>query len=169
MKISINVKLGVLAGMINCIAWYGVAKQLGFYSIEVYVIRNFVTLGLLATGIFITVYMAKKNNNGFLEFNNALKAGVIYSLILALTLAIFNYVYYTYITPDTIDYFLSEVKKDAIAHHVKDADMQKFLEAERSNFSSYKLIPPVLFFGLVISLLAGAIFQKKDPNIISKD
>lgn len=167
MKISLNVKLGVLAGIMNCLVWYAVAKQLGFYSIEVYVIRNFVTLGLLATGIFTTVYMARKNNNGFLEFNTALKAGVVYSLLLALTLAIFNYVYYAYITPDTIDYFLSEVKKDAIAHHVKDADIHKFLEAEKGNFSSYKLIPPILFFGLVISLLAGAIFQKKDPNSVS--
>lgn len=167
MKIGLNVKLGVFAGIINCITWYAVAKQLGFYSIEVYVIRNFVTFGLLVTGIFISVYMARKNNKGFLEFNTALKTGVVYSLIIAIVLAIFNYVYYTYITPDTIDYFISEVKKDAIAHHVKNVDIEKFLEAERSNFSSYKLMPPILFFGLVISLLAGAVFQKKDPHAFS--
>ncbi len=167
MKISLNVKSAIIAGIINCIAWYAVAKSLGFYSIEVYVIRNFVTLGLLFTGIFITVFLTRKNNKGFLEFNNALKAGVVFSLILALTLAIFNYFYYTYITPDTIEYFLSEAKKAAIAHNVKDADLQKFLDGERSNFSSYKLIPPVLFFGLIISLLAGAIFQKKDPHSFS--
>ena len=169
MKISLNVKLGIIAGTLNCVVWYLVAKSLGFYTIQVYVIRNFVTLGLLIAGVFISVYMARKNNNGYLEFNNALKAGVVYSLIVAFILAMFNYLYYSLITPDTIEYFLSEAKKAAIAHHVKEADRVKFLDSERSNFSSYKLIPPILFFGLLFSLLAGAIFQKKDPNKVAEN
>lgn len=57
--------------------------------------------------------------------------------------------------------FLSEAKKAAIAHHIKDADIPKILESERNTFSSFKLIPPVLFWGLIISLLSGAILQKK--------
>jgi hypothetical protein len=167
MKIGFNIKLGFIAGIVNCIAWYAVAKQLGFYSIEVYVIRNFITLGLLITGIIISIYMAKKNNNGFLEFKDALKTGMIYSLIIAFILSIFNYLYYTFITPDTIEYFLSEAKNAAIAHHLKETEIQKFLTEERSNFSSYKLMPPILFFGLIISLLAGAFFQKKEPHTFS--
>ena len=35
MKIGINVKLGVVAGLLICIVWYLFAKSLGFYSVEV--------------------------------------------------------------------------------------------------------------------------------------
>ncbi len=43
MKISMGIKLGILLGIINCIVWYAVAVNLGFYEIKVYYIRNFVT------------------------------------------------------------------------------------------------------------------------------
>jgi len=82
-----------------------------------------------------------------------------------LFLAIFNYIYYTVITPDTIDYFLSEAKKSFLANEkIKSADIPKYLEAERENFSSFKLIPPILFFGILSSLLAGLALQKKAKN-----
>ncbi len=167
MKISISVKLGVAAGLINCIAWYGFAKSLSFYAVEVYVYRNYVTLALLVIGVFLSVFLKKRNDGGFMEFKNAIKTGLIYSLVLAVILAIFNYIYYYVITPDTIDYFLSEAKKSmlemAAQNKIKATDIPKYLEGERSNFSSFKLIPPILFFGIISSLLAGGIFHKKDP------
>ena len=51
MKIGINVKLGVIAGLIICIAWYAFAKSLGFYAVEVYIYRNYVSLAVLILGI----------------------------------------------------------------------------------------------------------------------
>ncbi len=167
MKINLSIKFGIIAGIINCAAWFGFAKKLGFYTVEVYLYRNFVSLAVLVIGVFLTVYLTRKKNAGFLEFKKAMQAGIVYSLTLAVVLAIFNYVYYTFITPDTIEYFLSEAKKAAIAHNVKESDIPKFLDGERSNFSSFKLVPPVLFFGLISSLLAGAIFSKKNPHSFS--
>jgi len=164
MKIGISVKLGIAAGIVNCLAWMAFAKKLGFYSIEVYIYRNFVTLGVLVVGVFLSVFLARRKKFGFIEFKEALKAGVMYSLILAVVLALFNYIYYAYITPDTIEYFLSEAKKSAAAHHIIEPELSQFLDRERTNFSSFKLIPPILFFGLISSLLAGAVFRKKDPN-----
>jgi hypothetical protein len=170
MKIGINVRLGILAGCINCIAWYAFAKKLGFYSIDVYIYRNYVTLAVLILGVFLSVFLTKRKNNTFLEFKEGLKTGVLYSIVLASILAIFNYVYYTFITPDTIDYFLSEAKKSAIAHQLSESDLTKFLASEKSNFSSFKLIPPIIFFGLISSLLAASAFQKKNPaNSVSEN
>ncbi len=163
MKIGINVRLGIAAGSINCIAWYAFAKKLGFYSIDVYIYRNYVTLAVLILGVFLSVFLTKRKNKSFLEFKEGLKTGVLYSIVLACILGIFNYIYYTYITPDTIDYFLSEAKKSAIAHHLSEADLTKFLAGEKSNFSSFKLIPPIIFFGLISTLLAASAFQKKNP------
>lgn len=167
MKLTSNVTLGIAAGSINCIAWYAFAKKLGFYAVEVYVYRNYITFALLISGVFLSVYLKKKNDKGFLEFKEAVKTGLLYSVVLAVILALFNYIYYSVITPDTIDYFLSEAKKAMIAHQIKTEDIPKYLESERGNFSSYKLIPPILFFGLISSLLAGLIMQKKNPNTFS--
>ncbi len=161
MKLGIQIKLGIIAGLINCLAWFAFAKKLGFYAVEVYIYRNYVTLAVLILGVFLSVFLTKQNQQGFLEFKEGLKTGLLYSVTLALVLAGFNYIYYTYITPDTIEYFLSEAKKSAIAHHLKEIEITKFLAEERSNFSSTKLVPPIIFFGLISSLLAGAIFQKK--------
>ena len=84
MKIGINVKLGVIAGLIICIAWYAFAKSLGFYAVEVYIYRNYVSLAVLILGIFLTVFLTRKSKNGFLEFSQGLRAGVVYSLVIAL-------------------------------------------------------------------------------------
>lgn len=164
MKIPINVKLGFLFGTINCVIWYAVAKNLGFYEVDVYVIKNFTTLIILAIGIFLSTFLIRKQYGGYIEFKEALKTGILYSLIIGITLAIFNYIYYNVITPDTIEFFVSEAKKYHEAHNVKGVELQQFMDAERSHFNSFRVIPPVLFYGLIVSLLSGVVFQKKDPN-----
>jgi len=164
MKIGISIKLGILAGLINCVAWYSFAKSLGYYSVEVYIYRNYVTLAVLIIGIFLTIFLTRKYKNSFLEFSEGLRAGVLFSLMLALVIGIFNYLYFKYITPDTIDFFLSEAKKSDFAKNLSGEELNQFLVAERSTFNSFKLVPPVLFFGLISSLLASAIFRRKNPE-----
>ncbi len=167
MKINLSIKLGIVAGLVTCVAWYMYAKQLGYYAVEVYVYRNYTIYALLLLGVLLLVFLERRKNLGFLEFKDALRNGMFYSLILAVIVATFNYIYYTYITPDTIDYFLSEAKKAAVAHDLKGDELQKFLDGERNNFASFRLVPWILFFGLISSLLAGAIFSKKNPNLVN--
>lgn len=164
MKIGINIKLGAIAGLLICIAWFAFAKSLGFYSVEVYIYRNYLTLALLIIGIFLTVLLTRKNQNGFIDFSQGLRAGVLYSLMIALFVMLFNYIYFKFITPDTIDFFISEAKNSDFAKKLSETELNEFLVAERSTFSSWKLIPPILFFGLISSLIASAVFQRKNPN-----
>jgi hypothetical protein len=164
MKINTTIKLSVVFGIISCIAWYLLAKNLGFYTVSVYLYRFFFILGFLLIGIFISVFFEKRKNNGFIEFKQALRTGMLYAIVFAVVVAVFNYFYHTFITPDTIDYFLSEAKKAAIAHHIKESEIPAILESERKTFSSFRLVPPILFWGLIASLLAGAVLQKNDPN-----
>lgn len=162
-KINLSIQFAIVAGLLNCIAWYALAKNMGFYEIKVYVYRNYLTILLLFLGIFLSTFFTKRANSGFLDFKKAVKDGLLFSFVLAVIIAIFNYLYYNVITPDTIDFFLSEAKKFMLQYpdKYKAEDIPKYLEGERGNFSSLKLIPPILFFGLIISLLAAALFQKK--------
>ncbi|HEX8516581.1 MAG TPA: DUF4199 domain-containing protein [Bacteroidia bacterium] len=167
MKLPISITLGLIAGLIFSVSWYLMATSMGFYSVDVYKNRNYLTFVLIFVGVFLSVFIVKRKGRGFLQFKDALKTGMLYSLVFAVIIALFNYIYYTFITPDTIDFFMSEAKKQMIEDKVKPEDFPKFLESVRGNYGSFRLVPPVLFWGLIISLLAGALLQKKDPHPIS--
>lgn len=164
MKIPLSSKLGLLFGILNSLIWYLVAKKLGYYSADVYFTMNFVIILMLICGIFLSVFLTRKSNNGFIEFKNALKAGMLFTVILAIINAVFSYVYHNIITPDTVEYFLSIAKDEAEVLDLKGEELANYMDMAKSFFKSYRLIPSVLFFGLIISLLAGAVFQRKDPN-----
>ena len=108
MRIGINIKFGIAAGIINCAAWYFIAKSLGYYSLDIYSYKYYITLLLLLVGVFTSIYFERKSKGGFIDFRHALKTGILYALILSLFLFIFNFVYHKYITPDAIDFFASE-------------------------------------------------------------
>jgi hypothetical protein len=168
MKLPISITLGIIAGAILCLSWFLLAKSLGFYSIDVYIYVYGVKLALILIGVFLSVYLVKRNNHGFLEFKSALQTGMLYCLVLAVIVSLFNYIYYTFITPDTVDYFVAEAKKyGETTLKLEGEQLQKLMDAERSRLGSFTVIPPILFWGLVISLLAGLIFQKKDPHKFS--
>jgi hypothetical protein len=167
MRFPVSATIGLIAGLIFSVSWYLMATSMGFYSVDVYKNRNYLTFLLIFVGVFTSVFFARRKGLGFIEFKEALKTGMLFSLVFAIIIATFNYIYYTFITPDTIDYFMSEAKKQMIEDKVKPEDFPKFLESVRSNYGSFRLIPPVLFWGLIISLLAGALMQKKNPHKFS--
>lgn len=164
MKLPISVKLGVLFGITNSTIWYIISKKLGNYSADLYFNMNFVTIFILVIGIFLSIFITRRQNNGFIVFKGALKAGMLYSIVLSIIYAFFSYLYHNFITPDTVDYFVSIAKKEAEALKLTGVELENFMAMSRSFFDAYRLIPSVLFFGLIISLLAGAVLTKKDPS-----
>jgi hypothetical protein len=164
MKSSITIKSALVVGLINCIVWYLVARQMGFYSDKYYWYRLLIMYGFILMGILVTIFLNKKSNFGFIEFKEALKTGMLFSVIFVIIMAIFNYIYHTFITPDTISFFCSEAKKYAILTHKTPSEIIYAVEGQKSSLSSFRLIPPALFCGLISSLLAGAVMQKNNPN-----
>jgi hypothetical protein len=167
MKSSLNIKFGIGAGLINCIGWYLLSRSMTYYevaSIDLY--RLLFTIFLLITGIFLSVFFERKSNNGFLEFKYAFKTGILYAMLLALLLAIFNYVYYKFIAPDAIEYYVSDQKKlIQVSTKIKPEDLPKFEEAVRSYFSSFRMFMSTVIMGVIISLVAAGILQKKAPAL----
>ncbi|MDF2436615.1 MAG: hypothetical protein K0Q95_991 [Bacteroidota bacterium] len=169
MKLSISITAGVIAGIILSATWYAMAKSMGFYEVKVYVYRNYLTFLLILIGVVSCILLTKRQNNGYLEFKEALKTGMLFSLVFAVIIACFNFLYYSVITPDTIDYFLSEAKNQMIADKIKEADFPKYLDRVRANYGSFRLIPPVLFWGLILSLITGALAKKKEPFVFGEN
>ncbi len=163
MKLSLNVKLGIVAGLINCIAWYAFARIFGYYTIAVDQYRYYVTLLLLLTGIFISIYFERKNLNGYIHFKEGLKTGFLYTIVLALFLGVFNFLYYKFIAVDAIDYFLNEARKTMQEGKVKEEDIGKNLEVIRSYFGAFRMFMSTVIMGVILSLLSSAIFRRKAP------
>jgi hypothetical protein len=164
MRLPVSVMLGLIAGLIFSATWYAMAKTMGFYSVNVYVNVNILIIALILVGVLLSVFIEKKRNKGFLEFKSALRTGMVYCLVFAILASLFNYIYYKFITPDTIDYFVADAKKYAeTVAKIKAEDLPKYLDAERARFGSFKLVPSILFWGLITSLVSGVIFQKKNP------
>lgn len=164
MKLPTSVILGLIGGIILCLAWYLTANAIGFYEVNVFIYVYIFKLVLILIGTFLSAYLLKRKNKGFLEFKSALQTGMMYCLVFAVVIAIFNYFYYKFITPDTIDFYLAEAKRYAeTTAKLTGEELTKFLDAERGRFGSFTLVPPILFWGLIMSLISGLIFQKKNP------
>lgn len=167
-KIPTSIIIGIIAGIIVSATWFALSKSLGIYSVKLFIYVYFLKLLFILFGVLVSVYLMKRKNQGFLEFKTALQTGVLYCLVLAVVLAIFNAIYYKFIAPDTIDYFVSEAKKYAeTTAKLTGEELDKFLDAERGRFGSFAVIPPILFWGLIMSLIAGLLFRKKDPNAVN--
>ena len=170
MKLPFSISAGIAAGIIFSLSWYLIARSIGFYNGDVYLYRLFLIFGLILLGVLVCVVVTKRRGNGILEFRTALYAGMLYCVGFAILVALFNVFYYKFITPDTIDYYMSEAKRyGENVLKVKQADMPKFLDGEKARFSSLGQIPPILFWGGIVSLVTAALLQKKPPHTFSEN
>ena len=167
MKLSLNVKLGIIAGILNCIAWYVFSKTVvnGYYNIAVDQYRYYVTLLLLLLGIFISIYNERKTLGGCIHFKEALKTGFLYTLVLALFLGVFNFLYYKFIAVDAVEHFLNDARFTMKEAKVKDEDIGKNLEVMKDYFGSFRMFMSTVIMGVILSLLSSAIFRRKNPVV----
>lgn len=110
----------------------------------------------------------KKSNNGFVTFSECLKIGVSITVIAALIYAFFN-LFFNLIFPDFGEQILritkSEILKKSPNMTAEQIDMA--ISMTKKFMSQYIVFPVTIvmyaFFGLLYSLLVGAIV-KKDSN-----
>ena len=152
--------------MINCAVWYFVAKSLGFYSLSIYTYKFYSTLLLLLFGVFASIYFTRRSNNGFIEFKQALKTGILYSLVFSTILFLFSLAYHKFIVPDAIDFFASEERKAWLEHDRTLEDVNKYLvEYYIPSFGAFHSLMTSFVWGILLSLLGSAIFRRKNPTI----
>lgn len=161
-KISFNVKIGVIAGLLICLIWFLVAKIQGYYSLSIYSYKFYSTLLLLLAGVFVAALQERRENNGFIEFKTAVKTALLYTIIVALIITVFNYIYHTFIVTDALDYFVSQEKQAWIAHGRTEAEVNEYItKYYLPTFGSFHTFMTTIIWGVLLSLLAGAVVRKK--------
>ena len=129
---------------------------------------------VLSFGIMIAVIVYglkafKKENGGFLSLGEALKAGLAISLIAGIIGTIFQYLFVTVIEPEFTAQMLELTRENMIDQNpnMSDSDIETAM-----GFTEKFMSPGVmaafgiigsLFFGFIISLIAGLIMKQNRP------
>jgi hypothetical protein len=167
-----GIQLGILFGILMILEFvimYVIGmKSLVNSSVGMLVnILNYMVLPLAFIYIGCTNY--KKNNDTYISFSESLKVGVSICFIAAVIYATFNIIF-NYIFPDFMDEML-KISKEAIL--AKNPNMTED-QVEMGLGMIKKFMNPLIafpvtvamyaFFGLIYSLIIGAIVKKDHPQ-----
>ncbi len=158
---------GLLLGIVSVI--FGVIM----YVTNVYLDPGFIysAIGFLVLVVIITLGIKafKTENGGYLSLGEALKVGIGVAVIGGIITAVWSFVLMNYIEPEYINQIM-DVQREKMVEmnpNMTDAQMESAMEISSKMGSplmimAFSLIGN-LFFGLVISLIAGLIMKNKNP------
>ncbi|MBB6680086.1 DUF4199 domain-containing protein [Aequorivita sp. 609] len=166
-KIALN--FGVLLALLS------IVLQVISFVLDAHIDRPWwLTILQLVISIGVLVYGIKafKNDNaGFLTIAQALKTGLAISLVAGIISVIFNYIFINYIDPDFIQKTLDFSREQMITDfpNMTQEQMENSLEISAKfmtpTIMSAMGILATLFFGFIISLVAGMILKKNPPQL----
>ncbi len=126
---------------------------------------------LLTIAVFVYGIKAfKHQNNGFLSIGEAVKTGLAIAVIGGLIAGIYAYVHYIYVYPE----FIEMAKETAYTEMTtKNPDMTDEQITQAMDISGMFMTPLFfslitmlgsLLFGLIVSLIAGAVMKKENTH-----
>ncbi len=131
-------------------------------------IANYLVLPILFIVLGCVNY--KKNiNNGFITFGECLKIGVSITFLAALVYAIFN-VIFNLIYPEFINEMITISRETILAKNpaITSEQLEMGLSITKKFMNPFIVFPATLamysFFGLLYSLLIGAILRNENPQ-----
>ncbi len=113
----------------------------------------------------------KTNNSNFLSIKEAIKVGLAMAVVGGIIGAVYAYVHYEFIQPEFIDGIREKAYNDMTAGNQNMSEEQLETATTMMNiftspfFLSTMTLLASTFFGLIISLIIGAIMKKEDPNL----
>lgn len=161
--LNYGVLLGILAVILGVV----------MYVTNAYLNPSFIysVIGFLLLVVVITygIKAYKQENGGFLNLSEALKVGIGIAVIGGLISAIWSYVLMTYIEPDFMAQTMEVTQNKMMETNPNMSEDQIEAAMEMgASFSSPWIIMAFslignLFFGLLISLIAGLVMKKENP------
>lgn len=159
---------GLLLGLISIV-----------FSVIVYVTGNhldrpwwvsLVSFIIMAGALYYGIKAFKDESGGFLSLGEALKAGLAISLIAGIIGAIFNYIFVTVIEPDFVTQMLEVTREKMYEQNPNITEEQAKMGLDMTEkfmsptMMSMFAIIGTLFFGFIISLVAGLIMKQNRPE-----
>ena len=109
-----------------------------------------------------------KVNEGKISLGKAIAIGMLIALFSAIGVAVFDYIYTSYINPDFaseyLEYSIKKMEETLSAEEVKlkTAELTQQMEDYGSpSFMAFMMFVSVMILGFIISLISGLILQSK--------
>lgn len=122
------------------------------------------------TAIVYGLKAYKSEGDGFLTISEALKTGVAITLVAAIIGSAYTYLFVTVIETDFISQYLEKIQENMIADQPQMTEEQLKMSMDITK----KMMTPAimtamglivsLFFGFIISLLAGLVLKQNRPD-----
>lgn len=163
-KIALN--YGVL------LALFSIVLQVISYALDSHIDRpwwlSFIQLLISIAIIVLGLRAFKQENAGYLSFGQAIKTGVAISVIAGIISVIFNYIFITFIDPDfiqkTMDFTREQMEQNpSLTEEQINMSMEMSAKFMTPWIMSAFAIIGTLFFGFVISVIAGLAMRKNPP------
>ncbi len=113
----------------------------------------------------------KENNGNYLSIKESIKVGLAMAVVGGLIGAVYAYLHYSFIQPEFIDAIREEAYNDMTSSNPNMRSEQLESATKMMNiftsvfFLSTMTLIASMFFGLIISLITGAIMKKDNPNL----
>lgn len=134
-------------------------------------IQNNIWINIVSFAISIAIlYQAintyKNQNGGYLSLSDGLKVGLATVVIASLITAVYSYIHFVFISPETIEL----AKEESYRQIMEEASMTQEQKEQSIKVSDMMTTPFVfttvglimgVFFGFLISLVVSAVLRKK--------
>ncbi len=157
--------IGIVAGLIPALF-----KTVLFFSgyAELYggSFTNLAELIVIAFAIPLATYTAKKENDGMLPFNSAMKTSLGTAAISGIIVCLFTFIYFKFMNTGLQANAVLEATKYASEKNLSAEETKKTIEGARQVFSPFVQSTSALFgimlSGFFVSVISSVIFKKEN-------
>lgn len=165
-KIALN--YGLLLGLAS------IAFSVVTYVIGVHLERPWwvSVVSIIITTLFVVygIKAFKKDNGGYLSLGEAIKTGLAISLIAGILGVLYSFIFMNYIEPDTTAQILEMTREQMYEQNPNMTEEQAEMALSMTKtFTSPGIMAAFgiiasLFFGFIISLIAGLVMKQPKPE-----
>ena len=167
MKIFLRtgIKTGLISGLwlLVCFTVVGWLNNHFFnQSIPASRIRSYsglFSLFILIFGIYFGIKQAKRANENTISYAQAIKTGIGISLITAIIVSVFTYLYCVVINPGYADFMMKETQNELIKSGTSMQNISVQLQKIKQQFSTASQVMMALVGQFVIGCIASAIIS----------
>lgn len=157
---------GVLLGILS------ILQSVALYVTNNHLKQSWITslLGFIIIVVVISMGLIafKKSNNGYMSLSQALKVGLGIAVISGIIVALYTFVFATFIEPD-LGAQAMEIQREKMIESGKltteqiDQSLEMGAKFAKPWIMATFSIIGSLFFGFIVSLIAGLILKKDNP------
>lgn len=106
----------------------------------------------------------RDKQGGFVTFGESFTAGMLYSIVSAVLISIFTYLYYAFLSPQMFEKILDATKAGLVEKGTSSDQIDKtmgFMTKYGTLFSAVGALFLIAIFGIIIALIGAAILKKE--------